>query len=291
MSVLVPWPTHTHSDLRPRFARENMLLDIIRDGLGEDLTSDDLATRELALDKTLIQLIQSACKNDRLARALDLTRMLHHRASFDAAIKVAGFYHLIGLQEKMETLKDEREESDRLENLRDRRRQIAGDFAPVPALRLPADREQGSSSKPKPFQDFRPPPALHRPGLERATPAPDSFANGRNQSQMTEDSTVFGTSFADSSQPDHDFSWSSPGDRRKRPADDEPVRETRSPGVDSGAKRRAVGGESVSAAARMAPPAQVPRTCHSSPLSAPSMYAVANLSAYREQPLYAEAGH
>ena len=230
-----------------------MALDIIRDGLGEDLTSATLAARELALDKSLIQLIQHACKTDRLARALDLTRMLHLTPSFDAAIKIAGFYHLLGLQEKMEMLKDEREDADRLEGLRDRRRQVAADFAPVPALRLPG-AGSSDSAKPKPFSDFRPPPALHRPGLERATPAADS-APRIQSSQMTEDSTVYGTSFADSTQDTTDFTWSSPGERRKRPAEEEPVRESRSPGVDSGAKRRAVGGVNESAsAARMPPP-------------------------------------
>ncbi len=230
-----------------------MTLDIIRDSLGDELTSDTLAVRELALDKSLIQLIQHSCKTDRLARALDLTRMLHLTPSFDAAIKIAGFYHLLGLQEKMEMLKDERAENDRLEDLRDRRHQIASDFAPVPAMRLPLAGHATTNAKPKPFSDFQPPPALHRPGLERATPAPGVSSHTPAQSQVTEDSTVFGTSVADSTQ-DYDFSWSSsPGEKRKRPAEDEPVRETRSPGLDAGAKRRAISTESASAA-RMPPP-------------------------------------
>ncbi len=243
--------TVTH---RRRFARETRLLDILRDSLGDDLSTPDLATRELALDKTLIQLIQHACKSDRLARALDLVRLLHHTPSFDAAAKIAGFYHLIGLQEKVALLKDDREDADRLEGHRDRRRQAQSDFAPVPAMRLPT-ANTGGASRPKPFQDFRPPPALHRPGLERATPA----APAAGSSQTTEDSTVFnGSSFADSTQ--DDYAWQSPAGR-KRPADDEPVRETRSPGLGSGAKRRAVG-ESASTATRSgAPP---PRECRCS---------------------------
>lgn len=243
--------------LEEQFARESMQLEIIRDGLGEELTTDTLAARELVLDKALIQLIQHACKTDRLARALDLTRMLHHTPSFDAAIKIANFYHLIGLKEKMEALKEEREDSDRLEGLRDRRRQIDSDFAPVPAMRLPTAGGHGQNyMKPKPFQDFGPPPPMHRPGLERATPAPDVRNNGISSSQMTEDSTVFGTSYADSTQ-DNDASHASPEGKRKRLADDEPMPDIRSPGVDSGAKRRAFGGDSASAA-RMPPPVAVP---------------------------------
>ncbi|TFK94640.1 hypothetical protein K466DRAFT_475981 [Polyporus arcularius HHB13444] len=245
--------------LEEQFARESMQLEIIRDGLGEELTTDTLAARELVLDKALIQLIQHACKTDRLARALDLTRMLHHTPSFDAAIKIANFYHLIGLKEKMEALKEEREDSDRLEGLRDRRRQIDSDFAPVPAMRLPTAGGHGQDyMKPKPFQDFGPPPPMHRPGLERAMPAPDVRNNGISSSQMTEVSTVFGTSYADSTQ-DNDASHASPEGKRKRPADDEPMPDIRSPGVDSGAKRRAFGGDSASAA-RMPPPVAVPRS-------------------------------
>ena len=237
-----------------------MLLDILRDGLGEELTSETIVARELALDKALIQLIQHACKTDRLARALDLARMLHLTPSFDAAIKIAAFYSLLGLQEKMEALKDEREDSDRLEGLRDRRRQITNDFAPIPAMRLPASGYGQEHAKTKPFSDFRPPPALHRPGLERATPVADSLArtktNGFAQSQMTEDSTMYSSSFPDSTQDSHDPAWSPPGGKRKRLAEEEPVRERRSPGVDSAAKRRATGNLAESAStARMAPPA------------------------------------
>ncbi|CDO76190.1 hypothetical protein BN946_scf185037.g13 [Trametes cinnabarina] len=240
--------------LEEHFARESMLLDILRDGLGEELTTDAIAARELALDKELIQLIQQACKTDRLARALDLTRLLHLTPSFDMAIKVAGFYHLIGLQEKMEALKAEREADDRLENLRDRRRGLADDFAPVPAMRLPI---AGEASRPKAFQDFRPPPPLHRPGLEKATPVADASSSASHRmpmdSQMTDDTTIYGGSFGDSTQ-DADLSYQSPGGRRKRPLDEEPLRED-SPGVDSSAKRRALG-DSTSAQKPIVQPAR-----------------------------------
>jgi chromosome transmission fidelity protein 4 len=143
-----------------------MLLDILRDGLVDgELTTNDIARRELALDKEIIQLIQLACKNDRPGRAIDLTKLLHHDASFDMAIKVAGFYHLIGLQEKMEMLKEDREDVDRLVAARGKRRERASDFSAVPAPRAVV----AESTRPKAFQDFRPPPAIHRPGLERVS--------------------------------------------------------------------------------------------------------------------------
>lgn len=157
-----------------------MLLDILRDGLSDDeLTTTDISRRELALDKELIQLIQLACKNERLARAIDLTKLLHHTASFDMAIKVAKFYHQIGLEEKMEMLKQDREDVDRLEVARERRRERASEFAPVPAMQTAYASSVGPE-RPKAFQDFRPPPAIHRPGLERASASAsgDAFKSG-----------------------------------------------------------------------------------------------------------------
>lgn len=231
-----------------------MLLDILRDGLGEDeLTTDALAARELALDKELIQLIQHACKTDRLARALDLARLLHLTPSFDMAIKVAGFYHLLGLQEKLEALKAERAADDRLEGLRDRRRGIADDFAPVPAMRLPGVGGGGGDARPKAFQDFRPPPALHRPGLERATPSGSGAGRGGTDTQMTDDVTVYGGATQDDG-----WGTPSPDGKRKRPLDEEAPR-ARSPGLDSGAKRRAIGESASTARAPVAPqPSEYP---------------------------------
>jgi chromosome transmission fidelity protein 4 len=71
--------------------------------LRDQPTPDDylIKQREVALDKELLQLVQGACKADNLQRALDLTRLMHNPGSVDAAAKIAGFYHLPGLQERM----------------------------------------------------------------------------------------------------------------------------------------------------------------------------------------------
>ena len=145
------------------FARESMHLRITRDALGDEDPPDELLARELALDKELVQLIQTACKNDKLPRALELTRMLHHTSSFDMAAKVAAFYRLVGLQEKMQVLKE-----DRVASGRPRPRDWARDYDPVLPPRLPPADVPRSGSKA--FQDFGPPSAVNRPGLARATP-------------------------------------------------------------------------------------------------------------------------
>ncbi|KAK7692601.1 hypothetical protein QCA50_004233 [Cerrena zonata] len=215
--------------LEEQFAREIMLLDILRDGLDEDdLTNTDISRRELALDKVLIQLIQSACKNERYTRALDLAKMLHHTASFDMAIKV--------LQEKMEALKDDREDGpDRLVEERQKRRERKGLFAPVPDSKPYSAFAE--SSKPKAFQDFRPPPAIPRPGLERASGTSSKLAS----SQITRDSQMDDEPSYDFGPPEaeiDDFSQetvASPDGKRKRAEED----------VENDVKRRAVG-ESIS---------------------------------------------
>ncbi|VDC03593.1 unnamed protein product [Peniophora sp. CBMAI 1063] len=222
-------------------ARETIWLQVKADALGDELPDDDTHQRELTLDKELIQLIQFACKNDKLPRALDLTRLLHFTASFDAAMKVADFYHFRGLREKMQTLKDDREEHDREEGARDKRRRWADDYTAIPPPRLPpAHVESGRSSKP--FADFGPPPAIYRPGLTRATPSLQANASYGADDDYTMDD--YGTPVPQAGPSEM---------KRKRSDDDELHRDSVSPGVE-GAKRRAV----VDNLAMPAPPAPKP---------------------------------
>ncbi|KAI0036851.1 hypothetical protein K488DRAFT_75644 [Vararia minispora EC-137] len=219
--------------LEEHLARETMHIQMKLDALGDDEPEDDIRRRELALDKELIQLIQNACKNDKLPRALDLTRLLHHVPSYDLAMKVADFYHLRGLREKMQLLKDEFEEHDRAENGRQKRRRWASDYEPVAAPRTgPSD-----DAHPRAFQDFGPPPAVYRPGLARATP--NYFGNGSASS-----STV-ATAAADFPM-DTDLAGPSDAAKRKRAGDDVAYRDRNptSP-VGEGAKRRALDGSST----------------------------------------------
>ena len=142
-----------------------MHLQMTRDALGDEDIPDEILKRELALDKELVQLIQTACKNDKLPRVLELTLLLHHTSSFDMAIKVAAFYRLVGLQEKIQALKD-----DRIARGRPQKRDWTRDYDPMLPTRLPpADIPRGGESKV--FQNFGPPVPVHRPGLARATPS------------------------------------------------------------------------------------------------------------------------
>jgi len=136
------------------------------DLLDEELTTDSIVTRERAMDKEFIILIQGACKADNIPRALELTKLLHQLSSFDAAMKIADFYHLPGFREKVAILKVEREENeDRLVVMRNKRRRW---MKPDPQLRqVPTQTYAGG--RVDPLGDVRPPPAIERPGMARVT--------------------------------------------------------------------------------------------------------------------------
>lgn len=93
-----------------RVIYETHSLNILRDAVrfGGERSVQDLAERELQLDKTLIQLIRWACQSHNQGRALDFARQLHHLPSLENAVKVAQASGLITLQKAMERLKIER---------------------------------------------------------------------------------------------------------------------------------------------------------------------------------------
>lgn len=148
-----------------------------RDNLDEELTTQDIVTREHALDKELIKLIQGSCKSDNSTRALELTKLLHNLSSIDSAIKVASFYHLKSVEDKMRSLKAVREdEDDRAEVAREKRRRW--NKVDEPVRQLASSSLASEFSRPaKPFQDFGPPAAVPRPGLTRAIPSTERFSS------------------------------------------------------------------------------------------------------------------
>lgn len=150
-----------------------IFLENLKDGLEDDiLTTDELSRTELSLDKELIQLIQLACKADKLQRALDAVKLLHHVASIEAAAKIASFYHLPGLQEKIQILKEYHEDADRLRQERTKRkdwRKTAGYVRPQDES-FSEVRNSNASGSSLLQNDFTA-SANYRPGLTSATPS------------------------------------------------------------------------------------------------------------------------
>ena len=137
---------------------------MLMDCLDDELTTDDIFSREKAMDKEFILLIQMACKSDNIPRAIELTKLLHHNVSFDAAMKIADFYHLVGHKEKIAIIKADREETeDRLILARNKRRRWLKAEPPLRQLVAPTI----ATSRFDPLGDNRPPPAIERPGMAR----------------------------------------------------------------------------------------------------------------------------
>jgi chromosome transmission fidelity protein 4 len=106
-----------------KYVRDSILLGWNKDALVDAvLTTDEIAKGELALDKGLIKLMQIAIKADQLQRAHDIVRLMHHSTSLDMALKMAQFYHLLGLEEKIKEWKRVVQDRERLEEERDARR-------------------------------------------------------------------------------------------------------------------------------------------------------------------------
>ena len=148
------------------FERETLMIQIALDSLDEELYTPDIISREKALDKEVIQLIQAACKGGNTARAIELTKLLHNTASIDAATKIANFYHFPGLKERMEIIKSEREDAeDRFRAAREKRRRWLKSDPPVRVLA----EHVAAPTRVDPLADFRPPPAVERPGMARVT--------------------------------------------------------------------------------------------------------------------------
>ena len=148
-----------------RIARESLQIDMMFDALDEELTTGDIVSREKAIDKEFVKLVQAACKENNLSRAIELTKLLHHTTAFDFVIQIADFYHLPGLKEKMVAIKAVREAEDRLTLARNKRRQWLRPDAPVRQLVEPLT----SMSRFDPLADNRPPPMIERPGMARVT--------------------------------------------------------------------------------------------------------------------------
>ena len=99
------------AQLEERYQRETFFSSYRRDGA----PSDDYALKmrlgraELETDKHLIKLIQTFCKAERLEAALDAALLLSQAASLVAAGKLAGYYKMPGLEERVQAVKEHKE--------------------------------------------------------------------------------------------------------------------------------------------------------------------------------------
>jgi len=75
----------------------------------EDYSAQTRITKaSLEVDKQLLILTQTACKAEKLEQALEAARLMTQPQSLEAAIKLAAFFHLPGLQERIGLIKEAR---------------------------------------------------------------------------------------------------------------------------------------------------------------------------------------
>ncbi|KAJ7647353.1 hypothetical protein FB45DRAFT_1100523 [Roridomyces roridus] len=167
----IEMPFRSSNKAEEKIERDTILLEILRDALDDEMTNEQISKHEQLMDKDYVLLIQSACQQDNVPRAIELAKLIHNSKFLDSVIKISEFYHFKGLTEKIQTLKKIREAGeDRLLVAREKRRQWT---RPDPLPRtLSAPNE--SESRPKPFQDFGSPPPVTRPGLQPARPVKET---------------------------------------------------------------------------------------------------------------------
>ncbi|KAK9710398.1 DNA polymerase alpha accessory factor Mcl1 [Basidiobolus ranarum] len=79
--------------------------EIVKD---EEELEIQMLKRKTEMDKHVLQLIQTACKTDRIQKALELATLLQLPQHIDAAIKIAIFHRLSALAERMNLVKEAR---------------------------------------------------------------------------------------------------------------------------------------------------------------------------------------
>ncbi|KAG8783688.1 hypothetical protein FRC15_004714 [Serendipita sp. 397] len=222
-----------------KLIREKILLSWTRDALGPLLESSELATRELEMDKDLIKLLQAAIKDRQLQRANDIVRLLNHINSLDTAAKLAEYYHLVALQDKINSWKKWREENeDPLEEMEERRTWSRGVLPIPPSDEMVAHLLGNTASSGRP-QEFKPASMFPKRSLVGAIPsyAQNVFARKSDQSTLfgkhadTNDGPSLdidasqnydeGYANAESSMPEYDAASSPPEGKRKRDAEDD----------------------------------------------------------------------
>lgn len=105
---LVPITVPDHQDKSQASFEAQFVQDAILSSLAEDAEDDmEVVRLEEGIDRSLLQLLNLACKNEQDARALDIAEMLRKPRSLDAAVKIAGHHNRISLAERIGRISSE----------------------------------------------------------------------------------------------------------------------------------------------------------------------------------------
>jgi chromosome transmission fidelity protein 4 len=90
--------------LEERHLRLSILHSLLEDSVSTRSNAEsrlELSRRETEIDRTLLPLIQIACKDEKASKALELVRLLRKRASLEYAGKIAVKYGLKNVADKI----------------------------------------------------------------------------------------------------------------------------------------------------------------------------------------------
>lgn len=132
------------------------------------------------MDKELLQLVQTACKADNLSRAYDISRLMFNAGTVESAAKIAGFYHLAGLEERILGLRGEarvkEKKAERLgkEREKERERRFGPDYSANGSSSNGIKRERAGT------EAFAPRVTARRSfgGVNRAETPQSTYGNG-----------------------------------------------------------------------------------------------------------------
>ncbi|CAO3641980.1 unnamed protein product [Cunninghamella blakesleeana] len=100
-----------YDDLEESYLRKRITTLHEKDEADATNTSDEfereLREADVEMDRSILRLIQLACKFDRFERALDLAKALHGSSSVDAAVQIASHLKLTTLAEKFISIKEQ----------------------------------------------------------------------------------------------------------------------------------------------------------------------------------------
>lgn len=101
-------PTETDSTSEPTLEERHLRLSILHSLLEDSVSAGtsiegrtELSRKETEIDRTLLPLIQFACREEKGSRAIELVKLLRKRASLEYAGKIAVKYGLKNVADKI----------------------------------------------------------------------------------------------------------------------------------------------------------------------------------------------
>jgi chromosome transmission fidelity protein 4 len=108
--TLVENSTTSQPTLEEKHLRLSILHALLEDSVSSRSTIEErteLSKRETEIDRTLLPLIQFACKEEKASKAIDLIRLLRKRASLEYAGKIAVKYNMRQVADKISEIMEE----------------------------------------------------------------------------------------------------------------------------------------------------------------------------------------